>query len=137
MISGAPLLVVATSDGVLRFFNFGHINKSLEGVIKPARQLVRALPTLVKAGPGAGLGKILAAMCCDDVWATLSIASARAEAPVGLGTDTPEVDRAAGAGLPNSSSEVRCLLLCQACTTNFSAQVKRSCRTKGGQSPGR
>ena len=120
MSSGAPLLVVATSDGMLRFYSFGHVSKSLENVIQPARQLVRPLPVLIKASPGAGLNNILSILHCQICWPTLSIAMAHAGVPGGAGTTAPEVDRAAGVSLPSSSSEVQCLLLCNACIRNVS-----------------
>ena len=35
---GAPVLVIATSDGVLRFYSFGNTDKSTEGLLAPARE---------------------------------------------------------------------------------------------------
>lgn len=48
-LEGAPLLAVATSDQVLRFYRFASTYKPLEGVLGPALPLIQRLPVLQAA----------------------------------------------------------------------------------------
>ena len=49
-LEGAPLLAVATSDAVLRFYRLASTAKSLQGVLAPALPLVELLPAISAIG---------------------------------------------------------------------------------------
>jgi len=62
-VAGSPLLAVATSDGVLRFYRFASTEKSLEGVVTPPLELIREAPAFATGQEGAFLR--LPGLSCD------------------------------------------------------------------------
>ena len=57
-VAGAPVLAVATSDGVLRFYRFADTEKPLEGLLAAPKELPREAPAF-SAGGGDVEGAVL------------------------------------------------------------------------------
>ena len=120
----APVLVVATSDGKLRFYTVGHLTRPMEGVVRPPAPLP-AVPS-VKANAATSEAAEQPSAQSDDDWVRVEQAATGTALPANdddtdleeedtsqpataLGSAAPPADdqlrQAAAAVLPSSSDE--------------------------------